>query len=618
MSTRRLPIASTNTSTSGLKPINWNAPTTWHRVKVATLKAASGPVAQVMQVSARAVGVESLTQTVILYADLPRIDFALDLMKSPSGRRDLQSNSEPRWKESLYVALPLAIPHPQVRHELPGCVSDPMKDLFDGANTALYAVQHFSDISNAHYGVTVSAPDSAMFEYDRPRSVPICGGQEDMFETTRTPITTGRMYLYLMDNMFDVNIRWDQAGPAHFAYSLQSHDGDWRHGKADTFGWDTMNPLVAVEVRGKNQGTLPPAGSFAAIDQPNVECTALKPAEANGAGFILRLVETEGRQTAAHVSLPFLAPLASASVTNLVEDDRAEPLAIENGDRIALELPPYGVKTIRVLRQGSPPAAASNLAGRAISDMEVALSWTAPSAADSLSHYHVYRGTKPDFRPGLLNLVDRPAEASCVDRPRLYYGGWINNRLEPATTYYYRVAAVDRWNREGPASPAVAVATMKPSEKNMLPMAVERLIAIPVSPISHRNAVNLLWRTNCESDVRSYEVHRSTAAGFAPSDATRIGLVDVQSILVGSFGDVGTPIDYHLAEFDHQMYFDTAIEPLTTYHYRVRAVDAAGQKGPFSQEVQATTKAADPLLRLARGVSAQSVYGPYLDRRAGD
>ena len=66
---------------------DWKAPTTWHRVRAATLNASAGPVAQVMRVMARPVGVESLTQTVILYADLPRIDFTLDLVKSPSGRR---------------------------------------------------------------------------------------------------------------------------------------------------------------------------------------------------------------------------------------------------------------------------------------------------------------------------------------------------------------------------------------------------------------------------------------------------------------------------------------------------------------------------------------------------
>ncbi len=334
-----------------------------------------------MQVTARPVGVESLTQTVILYADLPRIDFTLDLVKSPSGRRDARPNSDPRGKESLYVALPLAIPDPQVRHELPGCVSEPVKDLFDGANTAFYAVQHFSDISNARYGVTVSATDSALVEYDRPRSSPIVPAGRKARASSRKRrrrSPPAALYLYLMNNMFDVNVRWDQAGPAHFAYSLRSHDGDWRQGKADEFGWDAANPLLAVEVRGKNQGTLPAASSFVAVDQPNVECTTLKPAEANGTGFILRFVETQGRQTAATISLPLLAPLASATAVNLVEDDRPEPLAIEGGNRIALKLPPYGVKTIRVVRRSPAAAETTGLTARAVSDMEVALSLERP------------------------------------------------------------------------------------------------------------------------------------------------------------------------------------------------------------------------------------------------
>ena len=65
----------------------------------------------------------------------------------------------------------------------------------------------------------------------------------------------------------------------------------------------------------------------------------------------------------------------------------------------------------------------------------------------------------------------------------MHYGGWINNRLEPATTYYYRVAAVDRWNNEGPPSPAVRVTTLKSSEKNMAPLAW-RVCAVLVSPMA--------------------------------------------------------------------------------------------------------------------------------------
>ena len=82
-------------------------------------------------------------------------------------------------------------------------------------------------------------------------------------------------------------------------------------------------------MHGKNPGTLPETSSFVAVAPSNIACTTLKPAEANGAGFILRLVETQGRQTDARISLPLLAPLASATAVNLVEDDRPESLAID-------------------------------------------------------------------------------------------------------------------------------------------------------------------------------------------------------------------------------------------------------------------------------------------------
>jgi hypothetical protein len=589
---------------------DWNGPTTWHRVKSAKLKAFSGPVAQIMQVTAAPVGVESMSQTVILYADLPRIDFLLDMVKSPSGRIDKRPNTDPRGKESLYIALPLAIPDFQVRHELPGCVSEPVKDLFDGANTAFYAVQHFSDISNARFGVTVSAADSSLIQYDRPRSSPLGSGGESLFEKIKTPIATSRMYLYLMDNMFDVNVRWDQAGPARFTYSLQSHDGDWQQGKAPEFGWNAANPLQAVDVRGKHQGTLPPSSSFASIDQPNVICTTLKPAEANGAGYILRFVETQGRPTAATLSLPLLAPFDSARAVNLVEDDLPETLAVENGDRIALKLPAFGVKTIRVLHKSAPPAQLPSVAAKAVSNREIALSWNSPTEKKSISHYHVYRGTTPDFKPGLLNLVARPTETSCIDRPQLQFGGWINNRLEPATTYYYRVAAVDRWNRESHASPVIASTTMKSSKKNMQPLQVERLLAIPVSPVSRLNAVNLLWRTACESPGLSYEIHRSTAPQFEPGDATRIAVIDSSSLLRGGNEYGQTPIAYRLDEFDHLMYLDAKVEANAKYYYRVRTVDTDGQKGPFSREVEAATKGPDLLDTLSISITAQSVYAP--------
>ena len=111
-----------------------------------------------------------------------RIDFGLDLIKSPSGRNSRMSGGDPVNKESVYVALPLAVPDFRFQHELPGGVAEPIRDQYDGSCTAFYAVRHFSDVSNERFGVTVSPVESSLVEYGYPRACPLVGNHEGKFE----------------------------------------------------------------------------------------------------------------------------------------------------------------------------------------------------------------------------------------------------------------------------------------------------------------------------------------------------------------------------------------------------------------------------------------------------
>jgi hypothetical protein len=593
----------------------------WYRVQSATLCGSAGPVSARMTVRASAVGAEKIVQSVILYNDLKRIDFVLDLVKSPSGRSSRDTEGDVHCKESVYVALPLRIPDFRFHHEVPGGVEEPVKDLFQGACTAYYAVRHFSDVSNSRYGVTVSAPESSLIEYGRPRSCPnpilhMCQGDvANSYEMQMTPPANSRMYLYLMNNMFDTNIPLSQPGPARFTWSIRSHEGDWKQGRADQFGWETMNPLVAKVVVGKQTGVLPKTGmSFFTVDQPNVICTTIKPAEANGRGIVLRFVETQGKPTTVSFQAAFFGAPQKASETNLLEEDR-EALTVAADGKVAFGISAFGVKTIRLASQPRSLPCPADVAAAPLSDMEVSLKWAAPDVPlANIGYYRVYRGTKPDFQPNLLNLVDRVAATSAVDRPLLHFGGWINNRLEPQTTYYYRISCVDRWNNESPASAAIKATTLKPSEKNAIPNRVERLSAILISPLGQHDHVNLLFRTNCESDVVRYEIHRSDTPGFVPGEKTRIGEVNADGVIKGSTAYGHTPIDRRLREYDHAMYQDNTVEAFSEYYYRVRAVDAAGQKGPFSDEAAVSTTGHEPQITLGRKITAQSVYSPEYGR----
>ena len=157
---------------------------------------------------------------------------------------------------------------------------------------------------------------------------------------------------------------------------------------------------------------------------------------------------------------------------------------------------------------------------------------------------------------------------------------------------------------------AIKAITLKSSEENAPPHRVERLSAILISPPLQQQYVNLLFRTNCESDVVRYEIHRSSTAGFTPSENSLLGEVDANAIVKGSTAYGHTPIDRRLKEYDHIMYQDDTVEPKSAYCYRVRAVNASGRKGPFSEEAQVNTKDDEPLIALGRRIAAQSVYAP--------
>ena len=97
-------------------------------------------------------------------------------------------------------------------------------------------------------------------------------------------------------------------------------------------------------MKGKKEGTLPRSKTFFAIDKPNVHLATMKIAEDED-GIILRLMETEGTDTAMTVTLPFVN-IREAYQTNLVEEDLK--LLSSQRDRVTAPIKALGITTIRV------------------------------------------------------------------------------------------------------------------------------------------------------------------------------------------------------------------------------------------------------------------------------
>jgi len=194
------------------------------------------------------------------------------------------------------------------------------------------------------------------------------------------------------------------------------------------------------------------------VDKPNIACTAIKPAEANGQGLILRFNETTGKQTTATVTLPFLGKISSARETSLVEEDR-DSLKVSGENEIQINVRPFGVKTVRVLRSPDKTLI-PRLPVRAVAeaDMQVKLDWKCNVLAEGISHFNIYRDTNSKYEPTLINYLGQTPVPEFTDKPTLNYGGWIRKTLEPGTTYYFKVCAVDAAGLKGAFSKEAVVA----------------------------------------------------------------------------------------------------------------------------------------------------------------
>ena len=165
----------------------------------------------------------------------------------------------------------------------------------------------------------------------------------------------------------------------------------------------------------------------------------------------------------------------------------------------------------------------------------------------------------------------------------------MSNCLSPDTTYYYRIVAVDPENRRGPPSEAVPVRTLPADQNNRPPEPAKGLHVVSVSPLQSCDFLTLWFYANIEPDIVRYEIHRAETPDFDPSDATRVGKVDLaEEVQYDTLW--GVHMQNPRREYDRQTFRDEKVQPGKTYYYRVCAVDAAGQHGGFSECVCGETK----------------------------
>jgi len=302
-------------------------------------KCQNGPVYGSLIVTGDGAGCPQRTQEIVLYDEIKRIDIRNRLLK----------DSTPALE--IYFAFPFLMEHPHFRFEGSNSVIEPLVDQFPGSNSDYYTMQNWADVSDGEVGITFSSIEAHLVEFGG-----LWPGYVSQAHHGVTPpyfeheflkpgeLTKGHIYSYVINSNFRTNFQPTQQGDMLFRYSITTHKGDWKEGRARDFGWAISNPLVPIRMNGKKEGTMKTSMSFCQVDKPNVLLLTAKNAE-DGDGIIVRLIETEGEDTTVTLTLPFLT-IQTTHQTNLVEEN--EKVLPAQKHAITVPIKAFGIRTIRI------------------------------------------------------------------------------------------------------------------------------------------------------------------------------------------------------------------------------------------------------------------------------
>src|SRR5436309_317100 len=190
-----------------------------------------------------------------------------------------------------------------------------------------------------------------------------------------------------------------------------------------------------------------------------------------------------------------------------------------------------------------PPTAPTNLTATASGGTQINLNWTASTDNVGVTGYQIERCQGP----GCSSFTQVGTSTSAT---------YSDTGLTPATSYSYRVRetdAAEKLSTYSNTSSAVTADTIAPTVPTSL-----------TATASGGTQINLSWTASTDNvGVTGYQIERC------------------QGISCSSFTQVGTSTS--------ASYSDTGLTPATSYSYRVRATDAAGNLSTYSNTSSAVT-----------------------------
>lgn len=146
-----------------------------------------------------------------------------------------------RNKESVHIAFPFLIGNPEVKIGIDSAYITPENGQIPGSNKDFYSVQRWLDVSGKDYGVTISSPESALFEVGNLVDEREVNNGTKLWRTENHSSNT--VFAYVMNNYWHTNYKADQDGKVTFNFILQFHK-EFDLGDAQRLGAEATEPLM--------------------------------------------------------------------------------------------------------------------------------------------------------------------------------------------------------------------------------------------------------------------------------------------------------------------------------------------------------------------------------------
>lgn len=266
----------------------------------------TGPVRGLVRVT-RQHRQTTIEQDIIIYADLPRVDFAT--------RVDWQER-----QTMLKAAFPLNVRSTRATYEVQfgACERSTHRNTSWDQQKFEVPAHRWADLSEADYGVSLL--NDSRYGYD---------AKDNVLRITLLRSTT------FPDPQAD-------RGCHEFTYALLPHAGSWTTAQTVQHAWELNVPARMQPIAPSAKQAL--SHSYLTMDGAAVVVEALKPAE-DGRGFILRVYEPHGGR--GEVTARLALPVKRVMACNLVEED-GDTIPM-SGNTFRFALTPFQIRAFRLL-----------------------------------------------------------------------------------------------------------------------------------------------------------------------------------------------------------------------------------------------------------------------------